>query len=66
VPHPLMVLAAPALAAAKFRIGGAGAVVLVAILVLAIAAIAGFAIQRAKRRRPAPPDDWERDQAQRR
>jgi lipopolysaccharide export LptBFGC system permease protein LptF len=66
VSHPLMVLAAPALAAAKFRMGGAGAVILVAILVLAIAAIAVFAVQRSKRSRSAPPDDWERDQARHR
>ena len=64
--HPLMVLAAPALAATKFRVGGVGVVILVAIVVIAIVVVAVLAVQHSRRTRSAPPDDWERDQPQHR
>jgi len=65
VSHPMMVLAAP-LAATRFRVGGVGVVILVAIVVIAIVVVAVLAVQHARRTRSAPPDDWERDQPQRR
>jgi O-antigen/teichoic acid export membrane protein len=59
-----MALAASVVAVTKFKISGITLVIFLAVVVVAGAAVI-YMVQRTKRSRPAPPDDWERKPAQR-